>query len=530
MNPRFWPVVAAATLLIACGQEETSSAPAEGSSPDGTTAGVDGSDVLPDSAQESPAVPTVAERGFVEARVIAHLHSAFSHDACDEAGLDEDGKPNWTCVQHMKDALCLEGIDVAFMTDHPSYLRDQPFEDLLYGDVESGDIILRDEAGEPWGVTYMCPDGQGGFDGQARLLVGFEGTHTMPLGIRRHFDDPALYGIPFKTDTATDDLNLLTAEVRAAGGVVAIAHSEQTDLDWSVIAEHDVTAMEVYNFHANFNVLFDTGQLDKIFEMEPFVGTVGDTGDPDLAALVMLGSYPVAALEKWRRVSATRGITPIAGSDVHENVILPGLCAFDLCVEMAEEYPNMVQALSSEGPLMMPDGERLDSYGRVFRWVQNRPRVDVDADPVVAVEEAIAAGRNVVVFELFGAASGVDLVALHDDAILEMGSEVSVDAGATLWARAPETPTPGRTASWTDGSSAVITAKVMRSHDGATTEVASAVGGGVWIQVPLTKPGSYHLEVMIQPLHLHDALGSASPYAEDVYRWVETGAIRVTDP
>jgi len=197
---------------------------------------------------------------------------------------------------------------------------------------------------------------------------------------------------------------------------------------------------------------------------------------------------------------------------------------------MAEEFPNMVNALSAEGPLMMPDGERLDSYGRVFRWVQNRPRIDADADPVVAVEEAIAAGRNVVVFELFGAASGVDLIAVQGEEILEMGSEVSVTDATTLWARSPDVPTPGRLASWTHGEPAVITATIMRSHGGETTEVGSALGAGAWIEVPLDAPGSYHLEVTIQPLHLVDALGSASAYAQEVYRWVETGAIRVTDP
>jgi len=312
--------------------------------------------------------------------------------------------------------------------------------------------------------------------------------------------------------------------------MVAIAHSEQDDLDWNVIAEHDVTAMEIYNFHANFIELYESGQLDKIFEMEPFVGTVGETGDPDLAAIVMLGSYPEPALEKWRRVSSTRPITPIAGSDVHENVILPGLCAFDLCAELAEEYPNMVAALSSEGPLMMPDGERLDSYGRVFRWVQNRPLIAPDADPVVAVEEAINSGRNVVVFEIFGAAKGVDLVAKQGAEVLEMGSETTASSGATLWARTPASPTPGRLASWTDGAAAVITGTIVRSHDGISEVVASVTGPSSWIETPLDAPGSYHLEVMIQPLHLIDALGSASSYAQGNYRWVETGAIRVTVP
>ena len=91
-------------------------------------------------------------------------------------------------------------------------------------------------------------------------------------------------------------------------------------------------------------------------------------------------------------------------------------------------------------------------------------------------------------------------------------------------------PTPGRLASWSDGAAAVITGTIVRSHDGASEVVASATGAGAWLEAPLDAPGSYHLEVTIQPLHLIDALGSASAYAQDIYRWVETGAIRVTEP
>jgi hypothetical protein len=379
-----------------------------------------------------------------------------------------------------------------------------------------------------WGVTFACPEGQGGLDGQARLMVGFEGTHTMPLGIRRHLADPAHYSISFTNGTSFEDLDTLTASVRDAGGLVSIAHSEETDLDWQLIADHDVTAMEIYNFHANFNVLFDSGQLDAIFEMEPFVGTLGEPGDPDLAALILLGHYPTPALDKWRRVSSVRPITPIAGSDVHENVILPGLCAFGLCEDLEEDFPNMVAALAEEGPLMMPDGERLDSYGRIFRWVQNRVRIDADADPVTAVEAALEAGRNVVVFELLGNPPGVDLLALGPDGVvLEIGETVMDDVGASLWARAPVAPTPGRTASWTDGSSAEITSTVYRSHEGETTPVGSTDVPGAWIEVPLAEPGAYHLEVMITPHHLAVAMGSAKDYASQTYRWVETGAIRV---
>ncbi len=50
------------------------------------------------------------------------------------------------------------------------------------------------------------------------------------------------------------------------------------------------------------------------------------------------------------------------------------------------------------------------------------------------------------------------------------------------------------------------------------------------LHAPLDALGGYRLPVLIQPLYLKDALGSASAYADDTYRWVEAGAIRVTDP
>ncbi|MEZ4264971.1 MAG: hypothetical protein R3F39_01235 [Myxococcota bacterium] len=476
---------------------------------------------------EAPHPPTRSERGFTEARAIIHLHSGFSHDACDEA-YEKSGETEipWTCVHRMKAALCREKIAVAFMTDHPSYMREQPFEDLLYAEPEAGDVVLSDGNGTPWGVSFACPDGQG-LDGRVFLVVGFEGPHSMPIGLRRHFADPSIYGTKFSDSTSDEDLLALTSEVRSVGGRVTIAHSEETDLSWQTIARHDVTAMELYNFHANFNqVLYEGDLFGALSAVDAFLGQGPDAPPADLVGLSLLGNYPLAALEKWRRVSVEREITAIAGSDVHENVLLPALGPSIILDELALDAPNVAKALEVGGPLILSDGERIDAYERIFRWVQNRVLIDGDADPLEAVEAGIDAGRVVVVFEMLGDVEGIEILAeLADGTYREMGS--TVPAGSTLWVRSPDAPVPGRNATWTDGSAGELRASVIRTTADGSETVVTLDGPGKWHSMPLTESGSYHLEVTLKPRHLAGVLLDRSDLAEGEYRWVETNAIRV---
>ena len=479
-------------------------------------------DVGPDVELDIPPAPEealrMANRGLIEVRAIIHLHSAYSHDACDDEGLAEDGTPNWPCIRRMKAALCKERIAVAFMTDHPSHMADQPFLDLLYPELEAGDVLLEGEDGAPIGILYPCPEGQGGPDGWVRLVPGAEGHHGMPLGLERHVPNRDLYGVPFRTETSDESLLEVTTAIRKAGGFVTIAHSEDDDLDWETIAAHDIPAMELYNFHANFQqVLSGSALVETIFELEPFLDYSGDGAASDLIALIMLDQYPEPALEKWRRVSVERPITAMAGSDVHENVILPALCAGDLCDGLVEEgYPNLATALAVEGPLWMPDGERIDSYGRIFRWVQNRAWIDPDADILQATKDALEAGRVQVIFEVLGPAIGAELVAVDAAGeATDMGS--TVQAPATLKLRAPDSP----------GDGAAIDAVLVRTDAKGSTEVATWTEPGAWLTATVDEPGSYHLEVWITPGHLAAPLGAAGHLAERRFRWVETNAIRV---
>lgn len=473
---------------------------------------------LPAPAFEPPGYEA---RGLFELRTIIHLHSAFSHDGCDDEGIDEEGNPNWDCINRMKAALCKEEIAVAFMTDHPSHVADQPFDTVHYTDLAAGDVSLTDGEGHEWGARYACPQGQGGPDGTVIQVAGFENLHNMPIGLRHHVDQ-ALYDTRITSDLPDEQIAALTAGVEAAGGMVTIPHSEEKDIDWQTIAAHDIAAMEIYNFHANFTTILDGDLLTALSSMDPFLSHAPDAPASDLVGLAMLHAYPEPALEKWRRVTTQRHITAIGGSDVHENVILPPICAAEgLCDDLVEDYPNMVEALKTEGPVMMPDGERIDGYGRVFRWVQNRVRVDPDADVLTATEAALRAGQNIVVFEILGDAPGVDLIVNtgNEDAPewREMGS--SVPQGATLWARTPDSP----------GDGAEMSATLWRSHGDTSEPVHEWTEAGAWTSLPLDAPGAYYMEVWLKPGHLLPSLKGVEHLAEPSYRWVVTNAIYVAE-
>jgi len=497
---------------------------------------VESPDVMLDAVEVDTLPPLqgpafIGDRGFGEVRLVAHLHSAFSHDGCDDMGLDAEGKPNGACVARLKAALCHERIGHVYMTDHPAHMNEQPWASLFYSDPPADDRLLLAADGTPWAVRFACEAGQGGPDGRVTLMVGFEGTHTMPLGLRKQIDWDRYHA--FEDATPPEDLRAVTDAVTEAGGHVAIAHSEETDLSAATIASNAVSAMELYNFHANFNEVLGGGIGAALFDLEHFLDPDADVPDPNLTALILFGSYPAAALEKWRAVSAVRAITAFGGADAHENVSFGAGCKdTTACDGLAVDYPNLVAYLKVGGPVWQSDGERLDGYARVFRWVQNRvfvPAAEV-SDPL-AVERAFFAGRVAVVFEVLGEPPHPALIAeTATGALHDLGETLTLAPGTTLWARSPDAPTPPPFSRWTDGSAAVVESIVWHTDATGSHEVARWSTPGTWQQIAVTAPGSYQLEVLITPRHLAAELGPAEGLADGTYRWVETNAIRFEAP
>lgn len=491
-----------------------------------TADSADPADTTPD-VEVLAGPPRLAERAHLEVRLVAHLHSAFSHDGCDEQGLDAEGNPNRACIARMKRALCSERIGHVYMTDHPAHMREQVWTDLFYAEPPRDEVLLSED-GSPWAARFACDAGEGGPDGKVTLMVGYEGTHSMPLGLRRQVDWERHH--TFDDLASTESLDAYTAAVAEAGGHVAIAHSEDDDLSATTIIAHDVAAMEFYNFHANFQEVLGGGLGDALFSLEHFLAPEASLPDPDLTALILFGSYPEAALTKWRAVSAARPITAFAGADAHENVSFPAGCKdTNICDGLAEMYPNLVNYLKVGGPVWQADGERLDGYARVFRWAQNRVFVpSAEASDPLAVERAFLAGRAAVVFAVLGDADDYALIASSADGeYADLGQTIEATTGLTLWARSPSVPRPMPFADWTDGSPAELITILWRSDEDGSHEVARWTEPGTWQRFDDLAPGAYQLEVLITPHHLAASLGPAEALAAGTYRWIETNAIRI---
>ncbi|GMV42413.1 MAG: hypothetical protein AMXMBFR64_41290 [Myxococcales bacterium] len=483
----------------------------------------------PDAGPSFPEPPDLAARGWLEARSILHLHSAYSKDGCDDAGLDEQGNPNAACVARLRASICQERLDYVFLSDHPSHMKDHPFEALLYYDAAAGDELVAGPHG-PWVNRLQCAGGH-----VARLFVGYEATHTMPLGLERHLEPLELTKTNISTDKGDDDLAAqqeAVAAAKAAGGAVFIAHTEEGNIPLERLLALPLDGMEIYNLHANFLTSFTVG-FDRLLSLEPWlVEGAGVKPAADLALLAILDLYPEKALDKWRRVTAVRRATAIAGTDLHENVNLDNLCGpgatFQLlCEGLKADYPSLVALLEKGGPVILPDGERLDAYERGFRWMHNRLLVPDLTDE--AAREALLEGRSLVIFTLLGDAS-VDLVA-SGVAVTEVGGEVPLGAVDALWVRLPGQPEPGAGATWTAADVAAsppaLRAVLWRSTEEETTAVAEWTTFGETHALVPPGPGAYHLEVSLTPRHLSIVLPDAEILAEKEYRWIETNAIRV---
>jgi hypothetical protein len=493
----------------------------------------------PDAGLTSPDAGSKPEWQTV--RVALHLHSAVSHDACD--GHSRDGGAlaslDQTCLAELKDALCASRIDVALLTDHPRYMDARPFDEALLYQPERGETLLDPTSDGATGVRLPCPNGA-----DALLAAGFEGTHTMPLGLHHHLG-AADYGTPTDSTTAPADAESLLSSVHAAQGIYFTAHSEGPDLPAALLETVPTDGMEWYNVHGNFLALFSgdvIGQatdlahiadlIDALRGLEPFLAGSPDA-QPDLVYLSLLeAGFPEAGLEKWYEVLGHRFIAGGLGNDVHQNVSVKPLCqgaaAQAICAAVAGAYPNLLTALAAGGTLQLSDGERIDSYARVLRWLNNRVLVTERSIP--AVVSALAAGRSYGVFAVLGEPGPVAFWAERGGERFEMGASLP-SAGTVLRARLPDRPAPELGASWTsdDAALAELDAILWRTGPTGKEPVATYTEFGASVALPSLSAGAYSLEIRLTPKHLRSALGSAHGLAENEYRWVLTNAIEITE-
>jgi hypothetical protein len=507
----------------------TTSAPPVTTSGEATTTDDDGSGGTTGPALEpDPPDPLVARRG------VMHLHSPYSHDACDGDGLPM-GEPNASCLADLRAALCATGLDFALLTDHPAHMQEQAFiDDLLYSEADGDQLVLDGDA--PVMNLIKCPG-----DHVVALAVGYESTHTLPLGLHHHVA-PEFYAGLVDADPLETSMALVGA-LKEAGAVVAIAHAEEEDLSAQRIVDVGLDAMEWYNPHGNFlnffggdSIASDPAKLLDLFDaLTPFMAGSSSGAHADLVYLQLLPSWPQAGFDKWREVQRSRAVTGIFGSDVHQNVSIAPLCDQDnpiaqmACVAGAKALlPDQLDSLVEGGTIEMADGDRLDSYARIMRWLENRVLTPPGTVDLAALQDALRAGRNYGLFAVFGDPSNLRYFATDPgDAYLSMGD--SAEGPLMLEVRAPSRPLPLHAAGpqWTEdeASAAEVRVELWRTDAMGSTIVTMQSGLGSRISHPASEPGAYHVEIWIRPQHLKQALGDQAALADIFYMWLITNPI-----
>ena len=134
--------------------------------------------------------------------------------------------------------------------------------------------------------------------------------------------------------------------------------------------------------------------------------------EPDLAFLAFYQQQDVS-IQRWDALNAVAPMVGTAGTDAHENAL----------------------------PALLDDGERMDSYRRMMMWFDNVALVD--GDEPQDYQDAVAAGRLFIAFEILGEPGSWDV--RYGD--LEMGGTAPlgddlVVSCPTLSASSPQMDTP----------------------------------------------------------------------------------------
>src|SRR4051812_16384682 len=87
--------------------------------------------------------PAPNARGYVELRGLVHVHSVYSHDACDGQPVDDAGMRNQPCLEDFRRGVCQTQDDFFFLTDHGGSFADNEFPDVLLFDASRGDALVQ---------------------------------------------------------------------------------------------------------------------------------------------------------------------------------------------------------------------------------------------------------------------------------------------------------------------------------------------------------------------------------------------------
>ena len=469
---------------------------------------------------------------FQEVRGVMHVHSVYSHDACDGNGLP-GGMRNTACWNDLRAAICSVKLDFVGLTDHPDFMRDYPLADELLFDAAKGDEAIMDGA-QMVANRLKCDDGH-----RAIITEGYEANHTLPVAFTTKPTTTTAYGNLDDTRPIAD-VQAMVGELKAAGALVASVHSEGSDLSATTLLASGAEAMEWYNPHGNFKTVLGAEDgiglgaldaLDSIGSMTPFMAGSSANAHPDSG----LPAAPAEVAAGRVRQVADRA----AHQDHHGHPRLGRAPERERRALVHRRARHRVSAGgdglerqdAGAGPFGRGradrDGRRrgLDSYERILRWLENR--ILVSEKSAAGVKDALRAGRNYGLFSVFGAPEGFRFVGQSNGTLLEMGAAqpapialtVKVPKLAVALSGVPFTPA--------DGAKVEVRASLYRTSATETTLVKETSLLGDTLTFNATEPGAYHVEVWAKPKHLVTALGTQAALADTEYLWLISNPIRV---
>ena len=462
-------------LFVGCGDDDdddSGAGPVDDDDDDDTTDDDDDDDTTDDDDDDdmvqlwepSTVVPIENHppiRGQEVIRGTIHLHSIYSHDACDGFPWI-GGEPNWHCYDQLREAFCSTNQQFVMLTDHKDNFSYHEFPDvLLYQPTEGDELIYLGD--DPIANHIFCEDGN-----DLILMVGNENA-IMPIGINRMPDGT---GAERETYFGRSDAAVVQSMRDDLGALVFVNHSEQWETDDLLALPID--GIEIFNLHAN--ILPDSFGVIEIIDMVlnilHFLIPLDLSGHSDLIFLTFLAENDIS-VDHWDKMLDQRPTVGIYGTDAHRNSL----------------------------PFPLLDGDRADSYRRMMRWMSNY--ILVEEKSVESIKEAIGAGRLYGAFQVFGEPIGFDFYATSQKEIFQMGDHVQYASGMTLKVIRPEL----WGMNWDELDKPELTLRIIRADATGGTVVAESTGKE--LEYTVTEAGAYRAEVRITPYHLVGWLGDS---------------------
>ena len=449
----------------------------------------------PQAPRTLPDSSTLGSYGSLRwTRVVTHMHTPYSYDACDSNGLtggtvtsDDiryNGTTNASCLAHFREAICRNRVDYTFTTDHTNHFIAYSIQDLTL--FQYGDTTVNSSLGTPYYNRVSGCDG-GAFT--PVIGAGFETLSMIGIGLKTHLNSDPTSSVRLPIYNGTTSATRALIQSVPSEGVVIMPHTE--DKSVATIQSLGPDAMEIYNLHANLDPKIRKKSLGASgygvignminYILDPYSDLV-----PDLAFVSFVEQFSVYT-SKWGQIQGGgQKITGVAAVDSHENVL----------------------------SMSVADGERFDSYRRTSKIASNL--VAVASSDIDLVKTAIKNNKVIIAFEGYGSPVGFDFSATISGTAYRMGDTGTLGGGtATIAITAPSlhsTSIRGK-----DNPVIRLTLKKINS-DGSITDISTTTNST--LSTGVTTAGIYYAEVKITPYHLKEYLGAFGNYASIENTWI----------